>query len=47
MMLRRYHEKEKKEYTLEELKSLAKEKEIKGYSKMSKEELLQALKESE
>ena len=36
-----------KELTLEELKSIAKEKKIKGYTKMTEEELKQALEESE
>ena len=33
--------------TLEELRNIAKEKEIKGYSKMTKEELAKAIEEQE
>jgi cell division protease FtsH len=38
--------KEETEYTLEELKSIAKEKKIKGYTKMTKEELKKAIDET-
>ena len=37
---------DEKEYTLEELKSIAKERKIKGYTKMTKEELKKALDET-
>ena len=37
---------DEKEYTLEELKSIAKEKKIKGYTKMTKEELKKAIDET-
>ena len=37
---------DEKEYTLEELKSIAKERKIKGYTKMTKEELKKALEET-
>ena len=40
-------ENEEKETTIDELKTLAKEKKIKGYTKMNKEELEEALKKEE
>lgn len=55
MLLRRYHDKVKEEpekrslsdLSYDELKSLAKDKGVDGYHKMKKEELLDALKDSE
>ena len=49
MLLRRYHKKQIKvknnldDLTVKELKELAKDKELEGYSTMKKEELIKAL----
>ena len=40
-----FESEEKEEYTLSELKEMAKEKGIKGYSKMTKEELEEQIKD--
>lgn len=48
MLLRRHHRKEQldlSEMTIKELKAMAKEKGIEGYSALGKEALIEALKE--